>query len=84
MPAVGKGLEGGGDVQVDGVLYHSRDVADLARMNPDVPQKLGAHARAVVSEPIGKFSEAWVAVPQSTSVRVRGAELEVKPFAPQA
>lgn len=65
-------------------LYHSRDVADLARLNPDVPEKLGAHARAVVSEPIGKFSEAWVTVPQGASVHVCGAELEVKPFAPQA
>jgi glutamine amidotransferase len=67
----------------DGVaptLYHSCEVQDLARLNPDVPRLLGEQARAVVSEPVGQFVESWIEVPQSTSLRVRGAEIELRAF----
>ena len=63
-------------------LYHSRDMTDLAKLNPDLPDQLGAHARAIVSEPIGQFAEMWSSVPQASCVHVRGAELELRPFAP--
>ena len=65
-------------------LYHSREMTDLARLNPDLPQVLGQHARAVVSEPIGKFAAAWAEVPQASCLHLRGAELELRPFVPEA
>lgn len=65
-------------------LYHSRDMEDLAHINPDLPGLLGEHARAVVSEPIGQFAQNWAEVPQSSSVAVRGSEIEVRPFVPAA
>jgi glutamine amidotransferase len=64
-------------------LFHSRDMDDLARINPELPGLLGPDARAIVSEPIGKFAEIWSAVPQGSSVCVRGAELELRPFVPE-
>jgi predicted glutamine amidotransferase len=63
-------------------LYHSRDVADLAALNPDIPRVMGAHARAVVSEPIGKFAEIWAEIPQSSALHARAGELEILPFKP--
>lgn len=65
-------------------LYHSRDMDDLAHLNPDLPALLGDQARSIVSEPIGKFPQAWSAVPQATAVRVSKGELELTPFAPLA
>lgn len=65
-------------------LYHSRDMADLAEVNPDLPELLGAHARAVVSEPIGNIATAWTAIPQGYCLRSRGEELELQPFLPRA
>ncbi len=65
-------------------LYHSRDMQDLGRLNPRLRELLGAAARAVVSEPIGEFAQAWSAVPENSSLHVQGAELELRPFAPAA
>ena len=64
-------------------LYHSREMDDLARLNPDLPEQLGEHARAIVSEPIGKFAAAWAAVPQSSCLFVHGKELELRAFEPR-
>lgn len=63
-------------------LYHSRDTEDLVPVNPAIREKLGAAARAIVSEPIGKFAEIWTEVPQGSLVEVRGGTLEVRPFRP--
>jgi len=65
-------------------LYHSRDMADLAQLNPDLPDLLGDHARAIVSEPIGKFAQMWSEVPQATALHVNGARLELLPFVPES
>lgn len=64
-------------------LHYSRDMSDLAPLNPDLALVLGDQARAVVSEPIGRFAEAWAAVPQATALLVQGKELEILPFAPR-
>jgi len=63
-------------------LYHSRDMQDLTQLNPDLSELLGEHARAVVSEPIGKYAQAWMQVPQASAVHVRGGELTLRPFVP--
>lgn len=65
-------------------LYYSRDVKDIAVLNPDVPELLGHSARIVVSEPMGKYVEAWVAMAQSSSVHIHGGEIETRPFVPAA
>jgi len=63
-------------------LYYSRDVKDLATINPQIPQLLGEQARAVVSEPIGKFAEIWSEVPQGTALHAHAGRIEVLPFQP--
>lgn len=61
-------------------LYYSRDMDDVYRINPALRSRLGPSTRFVVSEPIGAFAEAWQAVPQNSTLRVRNGEIEVKPF----
>jgi len=63
-------------------LYCTRDVKDLAAVNPDIERILGRQARAVVSEPIGKFAEIWTEVPQSSALHARAGKLEILPFKP--
>jgi glutamine amidotransferase len=63
-------------------LYYSRSTADLAALNPDLARQVGPRARAIVSEPIGRFSEIWQAVPESTALRITDGEVEVLPFQP--
>jgi len=65
-------------------LYHSRDVVDLEHLNPDLSTLVGSEARAIVSEPIGRFGAVWAEVPQGACLRIRGAELEIQPFVPAA
>lgn len=65
-------------------LYHSRDVADLLGLNPQIGEVLGMEARVIVSEPIGKFAEMWAEVPQGSALHVRGGEIEIVPFLPSA
>jgi glutamine amidotransferase len=63
-------------------LYRSRAAEDLAAVNPDIVRVLGKNARVVVSEPVGKFAETWLEVPQSTAVHAHNGEIEVMPFKP--
>lgn len=67
-------------------LFHSSDVSAIRALHPDNPllQELSADARLVVSEPLGDLPGAWEEVPESSSVVVRGAELEIAPFSPLA
>jgi len=65
-------------------LYHSRDMEDLYEINPGLKGSFGSSARAIVSEPVGRFSQAWVEVPQSSLVEVDGSDLEIRPFQPEA
>ncbi|MGD8577764.1 MAG: class II glutamine amidotransferase [Lysobacterales bacterium] len=63
-------------------LYHSRDVADLEAIIPEFIEIFGDHARVIVSEPIGRFSDAWAEVPQGTILQVKGGHIETRPFRP--
>jgi glutamine amidotransferase len=64
-------------------LYHSRDMQDVYRINPSLEGRIGPSTRLVVSEPVGRFPEAWVEVPQSSLLVVDGENLEIAPFAPE-
>lgn len=64
-------------------LYHSRDVEDLFRINPQLEGIVGRSARMIVSEPVGTFSQAWKEVPQSSLVEIDGASFEIRPFVPE-
>jgi len=63
-------------------LYYSRDAKDLVELNPDIVRVLGEHARAIVSEPIGRFAEIWSEVPQGAAMHAKGGAIEVVPFSP--
>lgn len=65
-------------------LYYSKAVEDLAElgMASSVTEAIGPKGRMIVSEPIGKLAEAWVVVPQSSSLRLHDGEVEVVPFRP--
>jgi glutamine amidotransferase len=63
-------------------LYHTRDVEDLVRINPELKGTFDPKTRLVASEPTGKVRELWVEVPQGSFVTVRDGEIEVKPFKP--
>jgi len=64
-------------------LYHSRDMEDLHALNPELRGHFATHARAVVSEPIGKMASAWIEIPQATAAVVRRGEVELKAFRPR-
>ena len=65
-------------------LFHSTDVSVLRHQYPDNPtlHDLSDDARLVVSEPLGDLQGAWVEVPESSYVVVRGASEEIREFAP--
>ncbi len=64
-------------------LYHSKDTEAVCHLNPDLREHFGTDARAIVSEPIGVFPDIWQLVPQSSSVTVKDACFETRPFQPQ-
>jgi predicted glutamine amidotransferase len=61
-------------------LYYSPSPESFRAMNPDAAGALGAHARAVVSEPVGQFAEQWIEIAQSSAIHVHDGEVEVMPF----
>lgn len=65
-------------------LFHSRDVATLRQQYPGLPvlEQLTDEARLIVSEPLGDLVGAWREVPEATCVVVKGAEEDLRPFAP--
>jgi predicted glutamine amidotransferase len=65
-------------------LFHSNDVSTLRRQHPDIPalQELSDDTVLVVSEPLGDLVGAWSEIPESSSVVVRGAHVEVDDFTP--
>jgi len=65
-------------------LYHTRDIEDVYKANPDLVGKFSADTRFIASEPAGKDRHHWVSVPQSSFLRVKGTEIEVTPFRPRA
>jgi predicted glutamine amidotransferase len=64
-------------------LYHSRNMEDVYKINPDLGNLVGRSSRVIVSEPLGTFSQVWLEVPQSSLLVVDGEDLEVRPFAPE-
>ncbi len=64
-------------------LYHTRDVEDVYRLNPELKGKFSLSARFVASEPTGKARDAWVAVPEGSYIHCREGQLDVRPFAPE-
>ncbi len=67
-------------------LFHSTDISALRAQYPDNPllRELSAHARLVVSEPLGDLRGAWREVPESTCVTIRNGEEQLRPFTPAA
>ena len=65
-------------------LFHSADISTLRKQYPDHPvlHDLSDDARLVVSEPLGDLQGAWVEVPESTCLVVRGGAEEMLPFVP--
>ncbi len=63
-------------------LFHTRDVEDVYRLNPDLRGRFSPTTRLIASEPTGDARKAWVAVPEGSFVRVRAGEIEVRPFRP--
>jgi predicted glutamine amidotransferase len=63
-------------------LYHSLDTEAIYHLNPDIRERFGDNARAIVSEPIGLFPEIWRLVPANTFLHVKDACFETHPFLP--
>jgi len=64
-------------------LFHSRQLDDVLMLHPELREKLSPDTRVIVSEPIGRFADIWVTVPQGALVEVRGPSIEVRTFRPQ-
>lgn len=65
-------------------LFYSPDADEFSKVNPQFKQLFGERARAIVSEPPGKYPQIWNEVPQSTLVIARDGEIEFQPFKPLA
>ena len=65
-------------------LFHSTEVSTLRAQHPDNPmlRDLSDDARLIVSEPLGSLRGAWREVPESSTVVVRGGDLQVSHFEP--
>ena len=57
---------------------------DASAATPELKGKFSPTTRLVVSEQTGKARDLWEPVPQGTYIRVRGEEIELKPFRPTA
>lgn len=64
-------------------LYHSRDMAEVVRIMPDLAGKLSPDARFIASEPTGRSHDVWVEIPQGSYVRVEGGRVSMTPFVPE-
>lgn len=63
-------------------LYLSPDLNALAKLNPDTAGRFGDFATCIVSEPIGKYQEAWTPVAENTFVTVRDKAVTTAAFQP--
>lgn len=64
-------------------LYVSPTAAELYKLNPGREKLFGEQARAIVSEPIGRFPQIWTLVPESSVVVVEQGHVETQPFRPE-
>jgi glutamine amidotransferase len=65
-------------------LYHSRDMEDLHRLDPNFYGRLSLQTRVIVSEPVGDKADDWVQIPQSMVVSVHEGKTTQRPFCPVA
>ncbi len=63
-------------------LYHSTDVQDIYKINPETQGLFGEDARAIVSEPAGVYAEMWEEVPQASIAIVREGDFSIQKFKP--
>jgi len=63
-------------------LYHSRDMEDLHRLDPNFCGRLSLQTRIIVSEPVGDKADDWVQIPQKTAVSVQQGQAAHRPFCP--
>ena len=63
-------------------LFYSRDVPTLRGLYPDreILQRVGDHARLIVSEPIGDLPGAWKEVPEASYGVMGRGEDQILPF----
>ena len=68
-------------------LYYNRELEDLYRLHPDAEQrlrhKLGTETKLVVSEPMGVHADAWISVPQNSSLVIEAGRITIHPFIPE-
>lgn len=62
-------------------LFHSREMRALKELSPNA-EGFSDGTRAVVSEPFGVLSEAWLEIPPATVVVIEDGSLESRPFTP--
>ena len=65
-------------------LYHSIDVQEIYKINPETNGMFGPAAFTVVSEPIGVFPEMWTTIPENTTVIIQDGKLTKQKFTPLA
>ena len=64
-------------------LYISPDIRYIYEVNPEISNLFGSSARAIVSEPVGDYSDSWKLIPQSSSVMVEAdSEYIIRDFQP--
>lgn len=64
-------------------LFHSRGMQEIRHLNPELSCRFGPQARCVVSEPIGKYAEVFVPVPQGSFLHLKRGEIAVQAFRPE-
>ena len=63
-------------------LFVSPTVDEVYKLNPGKERAFGESARAIVSEPIGKYPELWNAVPESSTLLIEKGKVTIAPFQP--
>jgi predicted glutamine amidotransferase len=65
-------------------LYHSRSMQEVRHLNPGLACRFGAHARCIVSEPMGEYAELFQPVAPGSFLHLKRGELALTSFHPQA
>ena len=64
-------------------LYYSPNADEFSKVNPEFRSVFGDKARAVVSEPPGRYPDIWSEVAEGTFLVVRDGEVALRPFKPR-
>jgi glutamine amidotransferase len=62
-------------------LFTSRNIEAFREVLPRL-ERLSNDTRAIVSEPLGRFTDFWQEVPESTAVAIEDGRVETRPFTP--